>query len=90
MTTTYSHSALDSHGTDWKSIVAEPFLIAGVSAFWLLTLPFAAVALVCAKVCEGAVAFAHGSTRSNPLILRKGNPAKSETPLPSRAAAKKV
>jgi hypothetical protein len=90
MTTTYSNSALDSHGTDWKSLVAEPFLIAGVSAFWLLTLPVAAVALVGAKVCEGAVAFAHGSTRNNPLILRKGAAAKAEAPLAHTAGAKKI
>ncbi|MEO6871456.1 MAG: hypothetical protein ABI233_04460 [Chthoniobacterales bacterium] len=90
MITTYSHSALDSHGTDWKSIVAEPFLSAGVSAFWLVTLPFAAVALLGAKMCEGAVAFARGSARKNPLILRRGIAAKGEASLAHGAAAKNI
>lgn len=90
MITTYPQSALDSHGIDWKSIVVEPFLIAGVSAFWLVTLPVAAVALLAVKMCEGAVAFARGSARKNPLILRRGNPAKAEAHLAHGAAAKKV
>ena len=90
MITTYPNSTLESHGTDWKALVAEPFLIAGATAFWLVTLPLAAVALVGAKVCEGAVAFAHGTARKNPLILRRGNPAKTEASMAHRAATHKA
>ena len=90
MTTTYSHSALDHHATNWKAVLAEPFLIAGVSAFWLVTLPFAAVALVGAKACEGTAAFFRGSARKNPLILRKGSLPKAEAHVAHGAAAKKA
>ncbi len=88
MTTIYSHPAFVTPAIDWKAILAEPFLIVGVSAFWLITLPFAAVALLGAKVCEGAVAFTRGASRKNPLILRRGSALRADVASASRVAKK--
>ncbi len=53
MTTTYSHSTLDSQPSfDWKAALAEPFLIVATSAFWLVTLPFAALAVFSVKIWD--------------------------------------
>ncbi|MGI8432614.1 MAG: hypothetical protein ACR2MW_10055 [Chthoniobacterales bacterium] len=89
MTNTYSHSALDSHSSVLKAALVEPLLVVGVSAFWLVTLPFAAVAMLGVKVVEGANAFVRGTARTNPLILRKGNVSKSEG-VGAQAAQKKA
>ncbi len=90
MTTTYSQPSLDSHPFDLKSALVEPLLVVGVSAFWLVTLPVAAVAMLGVKVGEGVNAFVRGSARANPLILRKGHAAKNETALSTQAAQKKA
>ena len=93
MTTTYSQTSLDSqhsHSFDLKAALVEPLLVVGVSAFWLVTLPFAAVAMLGVKVGEGVKDFVRGAARTNPLILRKGNLARSEAALTPQAAHKKA
>ena len=55
MSTTYPQSALPSRpfgSSELKAALLEPFLILGVSAFWIVTLPFAAVALLCVKIWD--------------------------------------
>ncbi len=88
MTTTYSHSALETQpSTDLKAMLAEPFLIVGVSAFWALVLPFAAVSMLGVKAWDTAAAFTRRSARSNPLILRRGEAGKNA---PAPASAKRI
>jgi hypothetical protein len=89
MTTICSHPALVTPATDWKAILAEPFLLLGVSAFWLVTLPFAAVALLGVKVWDGAVALTREASRKNPLILRRGRAPRADE-APAHRAAKKA
>lgn len=89
MTSTYSQSVLNprSFGSaDLKAALLEPLLVVGVSAFWLVTLPFAAVALFAVKIWDTAWAFAHGSVQANPLILRRGQAAHGIAPAASTAA----
>lgn len=90
MITTCSNPSLDSHSFDLKATVTEPLLVAGVSAFWLVTLPVAAVALLGVKVVDGVNAFVRGSARTNPLILRKGNATRIVPPMTPHAAQKKA
>lgn len=90
MTTTYSQSSLDSHSSDLKAALVEPLLIVGVSAFWLVMLPFVAVAMLGVKLGEGVNAFVRGTARTNPLILRKGNSSQNEAALAPHAAQKKA
>ena len=86
MTTTYSHSALDSeHSFDIKALLAEPFLIAGSLAFWLVTLPFAAVAVIALKIWDTLTG--SSQRRANPLILRRGTVASGSPSLPQPRSA---
>ena len=48
------------------ALVAEPLLVAGVSAFWLVTLPFVAASLVAVKLWDTL------TYRRDPLFLRRG------------------
>lgn len=62
-----------------KTALLDPLLVVGVTAFWLLTLPLVAVALLAVKIWDTASAFAHRSAvQSNPLILRRGQVARAE------------
>lgn len=88
MTTTYSHSALDSEPSfELKAFLAEPFLIVGSLAFWLVTLPFAAVAVFSVKIWDTVTGLSQ--RRANPLILRSGTPA-SGVPSLARTQSKKA
>ena len=83
MTTTYSHSTLDSQPSfDWKAFLAEPFLIIATSAFWLVTLPFVALAVFSVKIWDTATGFSQ--RQANPLILRRGNVTSSDSSLAQR------
>ncbi len=77
MTSTFANPTLtpddSSTGTDLKSILLEPFLMAGSACFWLVALPFVAVSLMCVKVWDTISAIIPGhSAQKNPLILRRG------------------
>ena len=78
MTTTYyqSENSRPFGLTDLKSALLEPLLVVGVSAFWFVTLPFAAVSLLGVKLWETGSAFSHKTASRNPLILRRGQVAK--------------
>ena len=93
MTSTYSHSALTTRSTgstELKSILLEPLLVVGVSAFWLVTLPFAAVSMLGVNLWDTAVSFSRRHSHSNPLILRRRGLLKND-PVPSyRASAKRA
>ena len=87
MTTIYSHSALTPRPfglSELKAILIEPFLVVGVSVFWIVTLPFTAVSLLVVKVWD----IVSGYSRANPLILRRGNAGKSD-PAPAQGASAK-
>ncbi len=90
MITTYPESSFASRPFTLKAALTEPLLIVGVSAFWLVTLPFAAVAMVGVKIVEGMQGFVRGSARTNPLILRTGSVPQMETGLARHAAHKKA
>lgn len=82
MTTTYFPSELDpqtgSVFSEMKAVLLEPVMIAGVAAFWLVTLPFVAMSLTCVRVWDTLVAMKSSQgAQSNPLILRRGRPLKS-------------
>ena len=93
MTSTYSQTPLASRSfgpAELKAALVEPLLVVGVSAFWLITLPVAAVSLFAVKIWDTAVGFAHGSVQTNPLILRRGQPSTRETSPAHRTAAKRA
>lgn len=57
-----------------KAIFVEPLLTLAVAAFWLVTLPFVAVSLVCVKIGDALVAMESASeVRLNPLFLRSSS-----------------
>ena len=90
MTTTYYQPPADSRPfglTDLKSALLEPVLVVGVSAFWIVTLPFAAVSLLGVKIWDTASAFSRKTTTRNPLILRRGQT--THAPVNSQPAAAK-
>lgn len=90
MTSTYTQSALSPRpfgSAEMKAALLEPLLVVGVSAFWLVTLPFVAVSLFAVKIWDTANAFAHGSVQANPLILRRGMAAQAPA---HNAAAKRA
>ncbi|HEY1769321.1 MAG TPA: hypothetical protein VGG02_03600 [Chthoniobacterales bacterium] len=71
MITTYSNTSLESEPSfDIKAILAEPFLVVGSAAFWLITLPLAAVAVICVRGWDALSNLF--SPRANPLILQRG------------------
>ncbi len=91
MTSTYSHSALptpSTGSTQLKSILLEPLLIVGACAFWLVTLPFAAVSMLCLNLWDTAVSFSRRHAHSNPLILRRRGLLKNDLVLSHRGSAK--
>ncbi len=93
MTSTYSQPVLNPRpfgSAEMKAALLEPLLVVGVSAFWLVTLPFAAGALFAVKLWDTACSFAHGSVQSNPLILRRGPSAIGEHAPAAAAAAKRA
>ena len=93
MTSTYSESALTPRpfgSADLKASLLEPVLVVGVSAFWLVALPFAAVSLFAVKIWDTASAFAHGSVQANPLILRRGESTHGDQASAQGATAKRV
>ena len=79
MTTSCSDSTLTPHppiaSSELKNLLIEPLLVAGVSAFWLVTLPIVATSLLCVKAWD-AITCHH----PNPLILRRGGIAASGMP----------
>ncbi|MBA3962922.1 MAG: hypothetical protein H0X40_13640 [Chthoniobacterales bacterium] len=92
MTTTYYHQTENSRpfrSTDLKSALLEPLLVVSVSAFWIVTLPFAAVSLLGVKLWDTASAFSRKTATRNPLILRRGQ-ATNDSALPQSASPKKV
>ena len=88
MMTTYSDPTLTARtsGThDFKALLLEPFLVVAVSAFWLVTLPFAAVSLLAVKISDTYMSFTHRSVVGNPLILRRGAVQKTQALAPRRS-----
>ena len=89
MTTTYSHSTLDSQPSfDWKAALAEPFLIVATSAFWLVTLPLRRARRLQRQD------LGHDDwilqRQANPLILRRGNMTSSDPSLAQRRSTKQA
>jgi hypothetical protein len=86
MTLTYSYPALTpgpSFGlSKLKAIFIEPVLVVGVSAFWLLMLPFVGLSLLCVRIGDTIAA-----SLANPLILRRGDAAKGVPALQHGGAA---
>ena len=92
MLTTYSTSGFETQ-TESKlhSILVEPFLVLGVFAFWVITLPVAAISMLGIKTWDAISAFQHRALRANPLILSKQNALRKSVPLPPpNVVAKKV
>lgn len=88
MTTTYPDSTITEPSTNLKALLIEPFLVVGVSAFWAVTLPLAAVSMLGIKAWDTVGAIARRSSRSNPLILRRTEIPKASLSQPQ--AAKKA
>jgi hypothetical protein len=89
MITAYPQSAMPSRpfgSSELKAALLEPLLIVGVSAFWLVTLPFTAVALLCVKLWDALTAF----SPAHPLILRRGIVQASRPGLAQDAATKRA
>jgi len=90
MIATYSQTTLtpapSCEVSDPKSLWIESLLVIGVSAFWMLMLPLAAVSLFCIKIWDTIVACMRGATRANPLILHHGTPTPLN-PVPRRNSA---
>jgi hypothetical protein len=73
--TTFSNSLLNTESSSgaWlaKALLLEPVLTAGAALFWLVALPFVALALMGFKVWETVAAVLSGRPlRPNPLMLR--------------------
>jgi hypothetical protein len=93
MTSTYSQSTLAPRSfgaAELKAALVEPLLVVGVSAFWLVTLPVAAISLFAVKIWDTAAGFARGPVQTNPLILRRGQPSTGMTSPAHPAAAKRA
>ena len=93
MTNTYSHAALTSRPfglAELKANLIEPFLVVGVSLFWIVTLPFAAAALFGVKIWDAVSVFSRSTSRNHPLILRRGAVGKSEIAPAHVASAKRA
>ncbi len=77
MTATHAEPLLaDSYSNSFARLghlLLEPILVVGVSLFWLITLPLAALSLFFVKVYEGVKT----QFQPNPLFL----PRRSEEPL---------
>ncbi len=91
MTTTYCQTANSRPfgSTDLKSALLEPLLVVGVSAFWIVTLPFAAVSLLGVKLWDTASALSRKTATANPLILRRGQ-VTNDPAIPNSASPKKA
>lgn len=92
MTTVYSNSSVADRSfglADLKSLLLEPFLVLGVSAFWLLTLPFAAVAMLAVKIWDKCAPSLNRANSAHPLILRRGA-ASDKMTAPGRVGARKI
>jgi hypothetical protein len=82
MTMTFSDSALVPQPSPFgfselKTVLLEPLLVVGVSLFWIVALPFAAVSLMSVKIWDTVVALRMGTAaQANPLILRRGGTSK--------------
>jgi hypothetical protein len=92
MLTTYSNPGFEAHPENkLHSILIEPFLVLGVFAFWVVTLPVAAVSMLGIKTWDAVIAFKHRAFRANPLILsRRTTLRKSVSLPPSNAATRKA
>ncbi len=86
MTTTLTHSFLPKHelptpgGTDWKSLLLEPLMIAGTCFFWLTVLPVTGLFCASVAIYDKVASLRKGNLRlpnlrsnagHNPLVLRK-------------------
>ena len=76
MTTAFSDSTLTSQTfgfAELKTVLVEPVLVIGAGLFWIVALPFVAIALMLAKIWDTLLALKSGAAvRPNPLILRRG------------------